>query len=282
MNDQAEALRRRVQLSESKEATVIAVASGKGGVGKSNVCLNLAIALAQHGKRVAIFDLDFGMANVDILMGVSPRFHLIDMLESRLTIWDILEKGPGGISYFAGGSGFTGFIHLNESKLNRFFGQMEAISSRYDFIFLDMGAGATEESMKLILAAHEVFIVTTPEPTAMTDAYSMIKYIHLRDQKKPMFVIVNRAESDQEGRHTIENLQRVAKQFLQKVLTPLGVLPYDQAVSKAVKAQTPFVLYDNKAQASAAMFELARSYLGLERSSESRAASFIARVRTFF
>ncbi|MDT8859007.1 MinD/ParA family protein [Alkalihalobacillus sp. MEB130] len=262
MNDQAESLRRLINMNDEKEAKVIAVVSGKGGVGKSNVCLNFAISLSNLNKKVAIIDLDIGMGNLDILMGLTPSYHLLDMLENQLSVWDIMEESDVGISYIAGGSGFSTFSKLNEEKMHRFFSQLEKIGKKFDYIFLDMGAGATKESLEFILAAHEVFIVTTPEPPSITDAYSMLKYIYLQENEKPLYLIVNRADSEQEGNRTLNSFKKVAMQFLSKEISILGFIPDDTNVKKAVKAQIPFVIWNDQTKASKAVKQLASSYIG--------------------
>ncbi|KHF39760.1 MinD/ParA family protein [Halalkalibacter okhensis] len=280
MNDQAENLRRLIEMNDNnKEAKVIAVVSGKGGVGKSNVCLNFAISLSELNKKVAIIDLDIGMGNLDILMGLSPRYHLLDMLENQLSIWDIIEESKVGISYIAGGSGLSKFVQLNDKKRQRFFSQLEQMGHAFDYIFLDMGAGATEESIEFVLAAHEVFIVTTPEPPAITDAYSMLKYIYLQEKEKPLFLIVNRADSEKEGNRTLNNFKHVALQFLDKEIGILGFIPDDATVSKAVKAQTPFVIWSKQAKASMAVSRLASSYLGVDKQSSTKFSQFLFKVK---
>lgn len=282
MNDQAENLRRLVEPTEVTEAKVIAVVSGKGGVGKSNVSLNFAISLSQLGKRVAIFDLDIGMANLDILMGLTPSYHIMDLLDNQLSIWDIIEEGPGGIAYIAGGSGFSKFVELDDQRMQRFFSQLELIGQHYDYIILDMGAGATKGSIQFVLAADDVFVVTTPEPPAMTDAYAMVKYIFLHEKEKPLYLIVNRAESTKEGNRTLDSFKRVALQFLQKDLSILGFIPNDTIVMRAVKAQTPFVVMDKEAKASKAMLQLASSYLGEDRQQPTTFGHFISKVKRLF
>ncbi|WP_096199379.1 MinD/ParA family protein [Bacillus sp. FJAT-45350] len=284
MNDQAESLRRIVDdSSDVPECKVISVVSGKGGVGKSNFSLNFSIGLAQEGKKVILFDLDIGMANVDILMGVSAKYNIVDMIEHEMTIWDIIEEGPENISYISGGSGFTSIFKLSITKFERFIQQIEALQKKYDYIILDMGAGASEDSMQFILSAHETFIVTTPEPTSITDAYAMIKYIHLKDKELPCSLLINRIESAKEGRATAENLQRVAKQFLDKDLNLLGSLPNDKTVVKAVKSQKPFLLLDPKSKSSRSLKEIVKSYLG---ESQDKAnppnSSFISKFTRFF
>jgi flagellar biosynthesis protein FlhG len=279
MNDQAENLRRLIQMRNLKEAKVIAVVSGKGGVGKSNVCLNFAISLSQLGKQVAIIDLDIGMGNLDILMGLSPTYHLMDLLENQLSIWDIIEESSTGISYIAGGSGFSKLVDLTEERLRRFFSQLELIGQKFDYIFLDMGAGASKESLEFILAAHEVFIVTTPEPTAITDAYSMLKYIYIQENIKPLYVIVNRADSEKEGNRTLDSFKRVSLQFLEKEIICLGFIPYDPMVSKAVKAQKPFIVWDKNSKASKAVQQLVSMYVGEAKHTPSKFGQFIVKMQ---
>ncbi len=282
MIDQAESLRRLVNRTQINEAKVIAVVSGKGGVGKSNVSLNFAITLAQFGKKVAIFDLDLGMANVDILMGLSPSRHIMNLIEEELTIWDIIEDGPEGIAYIAGGSGFSKFVEVDKKGMDRFFSQLEQLYHHFDYIILDMGAGATKMSVQFALAAHDVFIVTTPEPPALTDAYAMMKYIILQEQEKPFYLIVNRTESKKEGDNVLTSFTRVATQFLQKEVQILGAIPFDQAVMKAVKAQVPFVLMDQKSQASKAMRDIATLYIGEQTRQPRRLEHFVTKMKRLF
>ncbi|NEU29354.1 MinD/ParA family protein [bacterium LRH843] len=282
MNDQAENLRRLVEPGQSEGAKVVAVVSGKGGVGKSNVCLNFAISLSRMQKRVAIIDLDIGMANIDILMGVSPSYHIMDLLEGGLSIWDIIEEGPAGIAYIAGGSGFSEFIQLDEIKMERFFNQLELIGTHFDYIFLDMGAGATKSSIQFVMAADDVFVVTTPEPPAITDAYAMVKYIYLHEKDKPTYLIANRVESEKEGLRTLTSFKKVAGQFLQKDVFTLGSIPFDHTVMKAVKAQIPFVLMNEKGAASKALQHLAATYLGKNEERPTTFGHFIHKVRHLF
>ncbi|OIJ13146.1 cobyrinic acid a,c-diamide synthase [Anaerobacillus alkalilacustris] len=264
MNDQANNLRRMLHMaSDGKRGTkVIAVVSGKGGVGKSNFSLNFALQLKKAGKKVILFDLDIGMANADILMGFSSKYTFVDMIEHELSIWDIIEEGSNNLSFIAGGTGLSSMFQLNPRKLSRFLQQLELINGEFDYIIFDMGAGATKDRFNFILSATEVIVVTTPEPTSVTDAYAMLKYIQLKDQNIPVSVLVNRAESNSEGKKTFENLKVVSGQFLQKDISLLGIIPNDPIVLKAVKAQVPFSLYSPDSKPSKAVIKIANDYIG--------------------
>ncbi|MCT8139839.1 MinD/ParA family protein [Anaerobacillus sp. CMMVII] len=265
MNDQAKNLRQMLEMASDTniDTKVLAVVSGKGGVGKSNFSLNFAIDLMKVGKKVLLFDLDIGMANVDILMGVSPQFTILDMIERDLSILEIIEEGPEQLSFIAGGTGFSSLFQLNPRKLSRFLQQLELLNGKYDYIIFDMGAGISKDSLHFILAANEVIVVTTPEPTSITDAYALIKYIHLKDQDIPIAILVNQVDSPAEGKKTFENLKLVSSQFLQKDITLLGIIPFDMIVLKAVKAQVPFLLYSPSSKPSQSLKELIPRYLGV-------------------
>lgn len=285
MNDQAENLRKLLHksCSEHKETKVIAVVSGKGGVGKSNFSLNFALQLSKIGKKVLLFDLDIGMANVDILLGVSSKYSIVDMIDRDLSILDIIEEGPEGLSFIAGGSGLTTSFQLNPRKLARFLQQLEKINGRYDYFIFDMGAGATKDSLQFILASHQIFVVTTPEPTSVTDAYAMIKYIQMKDRVIPISLVVNRAETTTEGMKTFDNLKLVTEQFLQKQIDLIGVIPNDPLVLKAVKTQKPFILMKPESKPSKAVKEIVSDFIGENNSPEQPAlGSFIHKFKTFF
>lgn len=279
MNDQAESLRRLVKKSNGNGAKVIAVVSGKGGVGKSNLSLNFALALLKRGKKVAILDLDLGMANIDILMGVNPMRHMMDVIGEQLSIWDVVEEGPEGLAYIAGGSSFPTLVEVDDEGMRRFFTQLEQLCNYYDYIVMDMGAGVSKTSLEFTLASDDIFIVTTPEPTALTDAYAIMKQIALKDQSKPFYLIVNRTDSQEEGENVGKNFTRVAARFLNKEVRVLGTIPYDKKVIQAVKAQTPFVLYDESAKASKAVFQLAALYIGEQPDDSNRFDNFVSKIK---
>src|SRR5690625_315133 len=261
-DDQASKLRQTMRSRRAnRQAKTIAVVSGKGGVGKTNFTINFALKLMEQKKSVLIMDLDIGMGNVDILLGTQSRYSIVEMYEKELSIHDIIESGPNSLSYIAAGSGLSEVFNFDEAKLNYFSEQFNDIVANYDFIFFDMGAGATDQSLSYVLATDECIIVTTPEPTAVMDAYAMIKHIHQKNQSLPFYLLINRAESIKEGRRTIDKLQKVTDYFLSKKIKALGVLPYDKKVSKAVIAQVPFVLSNPQARVSRAIDQIVSQYL---------------------
>lgn len=283
MHDQAEHLRNRMNGNiEENNCKTIAVISGKGGVGKSTTVLNFAIELQNKGKRVLIFDLDIGMGNIDILLGQPSKYTILNFLEGFLPIHDMIEIGPKGLSYIAGGSGFNDLLELDETKLNYFFTQYELLTKEYDYIFFDLGAGVTKSSLAFILASDECFLVTTPEPTSIADAYSMIKHIVKEDPKLPIVVWMNRSETVREGMLMLDKFANVAKEFLNKDIIKLGVLPYDFIVSRAVSRQTPYVILNENARVSRAMRQNVERYLTLnETNYEPKQATFIQRLKKF-
>lgn len=260
MNDQAQQLRRQMNKG-TQQAKTIAVISGKGGVGKSNITLNVAIDLVNRGKKVLIFDLDIGMGNIDILLGLQSKHSIVDMFDQHLPIEEVIETTSNGLSYITAGSGLTDLFQMNEEKIHFFLDQFNHVLDRYDFIFFDMGAGATKESLFYILSADECFVVTTPEPTAMMDAYAMIKHVHSRNNDLPFYLIMNRAQTKKDGKIATERLKRVVYQFLKKDMVSLGQLSYDKIVSKAVSKQTPFVISDPKSTITKEIHDLMSDYL---------------------
>lgn len=269
MNDQARLLREQINKHRSvnkgneieKEAKTLAVVSGKGGVGKSNFSLNFALTLQQKGYRVLLFDLDIGMANIDILMGTTQKYSIVHLFEEGRDLDQIIQKGPENISYIAGGSGLTDIFKLDDHKRRYFLSQLAKASSQYDFIIFDMGAGITEESLQLLLAVDEICLLTTCEPTSLTDAYSALKYINMHNPSIPFHLILNKVPDLKVAAKTAERLQAVAKQFLTKNLNHLGSIPDDRAVLLAVMEQTPFILKNPNSPASKAMAKLSARYL---------------------
>lgn len=262
MNDQAASLRRKIEAQHHQRlAKTISIISGKGGVGKSNIALNFSLELMNQGKKVIIFDLDVGMGNIHILLGLQPDKTIIDLLNENLSIYDVIAYGPEGLAYIAGGTGLTGFLELTEDRKNHFYMQYNELVQMYDYIIFDMGAGVTQDSLFFILASDESIVVTTPEPTSITDAYSMVKQIVNHGGEMPIHIILNRAISQKEGIAALRRFQHVIKQFLHIQTNGMGVIPEDQIVTQAVLQQTPYMLLNKKSQAAKSMRKLTENYL---------------------
>lgn len=240
MNDQAEALRHLVhsQDTQAKTTRILTVTSGKGGVGKSNFSLNFAMALQKRGYSVLVFDADVSFANIDVLLGTPAKYNLIHLLKGEKTIWEIIQVGPNNLQYIAGGSGFQDLVRLSDNELEYFAEQIGKLNGHFDFILFDTGAGLSKETVRFITAAEETIVVTTPEPTSITDAYALIKMLKSMGHEISFRLVVNRVSDDKEGKQTADNIRQVADKYLGLQLPVLGFIPDDSNVSKAVKKQT--------------------------------------------
>lgn len=270
MMDQAEALRNLVKRQELQDegrtTRVVTVTSGKGGVGKSNFSLNFALSLQRLGKKVLLFDADLGMANIDVLMGVSSTYNLYHLLKQEKTIWEIVQEGPEGLNFIAGGSGLRDLMDLSAEQLDRFAEEIGKLHGKYDVILFDTGAGLSKETVKFITSAQETIVVTTPEPTSITDAYALIKMVKAMEADVQFKLIVNRASDFREGKQTADKISMVAERFLHSDLPHLGILPDDPNVSKAVKRQMPFTVAYPGSEASLAVDRIAKHFLEIPQS----------------
>lgn len=265
MTDQAANLRKKVAVTEeTRQAKTISIISGKGGVGKSNIALNFSIELMKQQKKVIIFDLDVGMGNINILLGLSSKHTIVDLLNENLPIADVVAHGPNNLAYVAGGSGLSGFLELTHEKKAHFYQEFEKLMEAYDYIIFDMGAGVTMDSLFFILASDESIVVTTPEPTSITDAYSMIKQLVNHGYENQINIVLNRAPSQKEGIVSLENFQHVVTQFLHIQTNALGVLPEDQTVTQSVLKQTPFMILNEKSKIARSMSILTERFLKLK------------------
>ncbi|MGN7470214.1 MinD/ParA family protein [Brevibacillus sp. SAFN-007a] len=285
MRDQAEQLRLRMQQSGAREKTtrLVTVTSGKGGVGKSNFSLNFGLGLLERGHKAVLFDVDLGLANLDVLMGITPKKHLFHLLEPDTDVWEIMERGPGGLEFIAGGSGFTQIMQLDEPKLDRLFTRLNPLQGYADTIIFDTGAGLAKESLRFMLSSDEVILVTTPEPPAITDAYAVIKMLHARNPAIVIRLVINRASSEREGKMTADKLAMVAKRFLDMDIHSLGSVFEDPHVSKAVKQQRPFLLTYPQSQAAKSIRHLVDRYLETpaDAAKTSGLKGFLARLKHF-
>ncbi|MCU9612085.1 MinD/ParA family protein [Caldibacillus lycopersici] len=262
MNDQAEKLRYRIKRQlNGKNAKTIAFISGKGGVGKSNVSLNFSIALAQQGKRVLIFDLDIGMGNIDLLAGITPNKTIAHYFMEDCPLDRIIEEGPEGIHFIAGGSGLDQFVKLDKSRIEYLIKELHWLLYEYDYLVFDIGAGMDEGLVQFLAFVEHIFVVVTPEPTSIMDAYSAIKYLYLQSPNINIHLMGNRMKNDRENMETFERLLQAMDHFLQKDAEVIGFIPEDSQVVHAVKMQIPFIIFKPNAQASKKMKWLAYQFL---------------------
>lgn len=252
---------KQVSRPRLRQARTIAVTSGKGGVGKTNFTVNFGIQLAKGGYRVVVFDADIGMANMDVLMGLSPRYTLYDLLRPDVTVFDVMEQGPQGILLVPGSSGFQEQLRLTPLERSRIVSQLQEVGHTADFILVDTGAGMNEDSAALILAADEIILITTPEPTAVTDGYAVMKYLFSQQDDLRMNVVINRVQSRKEAEVTGHNIETAVNTFLERDVRILGHLPDHPDVARAVKRQRPFSECYPNSRVTRHLQVLSRGYL---------------------
>ncbi len=264
MLDQAERLRRLVngeeELQDDKKAKIITVTSGKGGVGKSNFVVNLAILLQRRGKKVLIFDADIGMGNDDVLMGVYPKYNVFDLIKGR-SIEEILVEGPEGVKLLPGGSGLNQVEDLQDSEREVFLKRLERLNG-FDYIIMDTGAGINRSVLAFIACSEEVIVVTTPEPTSLTDAYSLVKatdHFKIKDKAK---IIVNKTFTEAEGIETFNKFERAVNKFLSLRVEYLGNISDDRKLIQGVRKQVPFVISYPHSDAAKSVEKIAERILG--------------------
>ncbi|TXL67699.1 MinD/ParA family protein [Cerasibacillus terrae] len=283
MGDQAENLRQQIYRSSNKRnhAKTISFVSGKGGVGKSNISLNFAIEMQQRGKKVLIIDMDIGMGNMEVLLGLQAKHSIVDLFVSRFKLHDIIQQGPKNLSFIAGGSGLTNLFTVAQEDMNYFFEEYEKALQHFDFILFDMGAGIDEKSLSFILASDECIVITTPEPTAITDAYSMIKHILHHDRSFSLYIVMNRVSHLKKGKEVANQFKQIIFNFLHREVDIIGILPNDSLVSKAVVKQKPYLLLNENAPISKAVKRLVGNYLNEKVEKQIVSLSFIDKLKTF-
>ncbi len=266
--DQAQQLRNVIKKQNQKDikaARVLTITSGKGGVGKSNLAVNLAVQLSRKGQRVIIFDADFGLANVEVMFGVIPQYNLSDFIYRGKSIKDIITPGPEGIGFISGGSGVIGLNNLYREQILRLVKNIGELNELADFIIIDTGAGVSDQVLEFVLASPEVLLVTTPEPSSLTDSYSLLKALYrnpnfIKDGTK-IHVVANKVNSNEEGHMVYERLHAVVDQFLDGEINFLGMIPQDAELERSVRQQKTVSLNDPNAEATKAFEVLATNLL---------------------
>ncbi|MBQ7588515.1 MAG: MinD/ParA family protein [Lachnospiraceae bacterium] len=259
--DQAEHLRNIIKMNAQVQrptARVITVTSGKGGVGKSNVSINLAVQLRRLGQRVIIFDADFGLANIEVMFGAIPKHNLGDLIYQGKNIKEIITRGPMDIGFISGGSGIAGLTNLGRDYINYLIQNLAELDMLADVIIIDTGAGISDAVIEFLVASGEVLLVTTPEPTSITDSYSLLKALnrHVRFSREmtTIKVVANKVRSPEEGQQLYNKLNAVVSRYLKIPIRYLGYVPEDSQLVRAVMQQTPISI-DNPNAKSARAFE---------------------------
>lgn len=260
--DQAEQLRRIIKGRAPQKrplARVITVTSGKGGVGKSNTAINLAIQLRRIGQKVIILDADFGLANIEIMFGAVPKHNLCDLIYQGKSIKDIITWGPMEVGFISGGSGITGLSNLNRDELSYIIENLSELDEMADTIIVDTGAGIADAVLEFLVASGEILLVTTPEPTSITDSYSLLKALsrHPRyhTETTQIMVLANKVTGEAQAQALYAKLETVVERYLKVPISYLGMIPQDPQLAKAVMQQTPVSLEMPRAR-SAIAYEL--------------------------
>ncbi|MDE7300240.1 MAG: MinD/ParA family protein [Lachnospiraceae bacterium] len=267
--DQAEQLRRLVKQnsdSPGHTARVITVTSGKGGVGKTSVSVNLAIEFSRAGNRVIIMDADFGLANIEVMLGIRPQYNLADVMFGGKSISSIITQGPENIRFISGGSGIHELTRMTREQIVNLTMRLKELDEMADIIIIDTGAGIADSVLEFVAASAEVLLVVTPEPTSITDAYALLKTLNRNSEFSTehtrIRMIANRVTRAGEGRELFEKLSVVASKFLSFDLEYLEEIPQDDQVSRAIIRQKPVVISAPGSNAGRALKELAEILAG--------------------
>lgn len=255
-SDQAAGLRRA---HPARRCRTVAVASGKGGVGKTSVAVNLALTWARAGRRTCLLDGDLGLANVDVLLNLHPPHSLRDVVAGTKGLHEVVIEGPAGLRVIPAASGVEALADLGTADRGRLLSRLQGLEGLADVAVVDTGAGISRMVLSLVLAADETVIVTTPEPTALTDAYALIKVLTLRQPALPLHLVINLAEHAAQAREVYGHLDRIIRRFLRREIPLAGWIPRDGCVERAVREQRPLALYFPYARATEAIQALART-----------------------
>lgn len=269
--DQAEQLRNIIKANGKPQRTlarVITVTSGKGGVGKSNTAINLAVQFRKMEQRVIILDADFGLANIEIMFGAVPKHNLCDLIYQGKNIKDIITWGPMEVGFISGGSGIAGLSNLGKDYLDYIIKNLSELDEMTDIIIVDTGAGISDAVLEFLVASGEILLVTTPEPTSITDSYSLIKALgrHPRYSKEDSQVkmIANKVSDEREARALYAKLESVVEKYLKVPISYLGMVPHDPQLAKAVMQQMPVSIEHPNSKSALAYEALAARLMNKE------------------
>lgn len=264
--DQAEGLRKMMGNFPQSNTKILAVTSGKGGVGKSSFALNLGISLANMKdapKKVIVFDADLGLANIHVLLGAIPKNNLLHVIKGQKKMSDIIYKTETGVDFIAGASGFTQLANIKDDEKENLIEAMKEISYA-DYIVIDTSAGISSNVISFVTAAHETIVITTPEPTSITDAYGIIKAIVTESENANIKLVLNRVKNPAEANKVARKIIEICAQFLNTKIENIGFIYDDPIVAEAVKRQTPFVQMYPAANVTLCINHIARRILNME------------------
>ncbi|HSR10544.1 MAG TPA: MinD/ParA family protein [Thermodesulfobacteriota bacterium] len=268
--DQAEGLRTLVRTMPAgfpegetrRSPLVISVGSGKGGVGKTNVVANLAYAFTLLGKKTLVFDADLGLANIDVLLGLAPRYNIRHLLDGQKTVFEILAAGPGGMMVLPESSGVLELVDLDETQKIFLLNELDALAGTVDILLIDTAAGISSNVLYFNLAAEDTIVVVTPEPTSITDAYALIKVLAKKYRKERFSILINSAQGAQEAKEAFRKISLAVDRFLGSLsIDYLGYIPYDEKLPMAVKTQKPVMEMFPQAASSRGFMEIARNLI---------------------
>ncbi|CUT00335.1 MinD/ParA family protein [Candidatus Chrysopegis kryptomonas] len=277
--DQAEKLRNLVRekiQSENYNAHVIAIGNGKGGCGKTNIILNLALILSKNGKKVLIYDADLNLANVDILLGVSPRYRFLDFIRGDVGLDDVLIDVRENLTLLPANSGSLNFPKISGDRLIQIIKEILQMEKNFDFILIDTPAGISDEVIKILGYSDDYILVATPEPTSIMDAYAVVKLVYYQTGKSNVKLIVNNINGSVDPVDVANRLSFACEKFLGVKINYIGSIPYDPAVSRSVMLQKPFVELFPRSGASIALNKIASNLLSLDRVKKQK--SFFGRL----
>ncbi|MBI5232725.1 MAG: MinD/ParA family protein [Deltaproteobacteria bacterium] len=238
---------------------VITISSGKGGVGKTNVVVNLAVSLARLGKKVVVLDADLGLGNIDVLLGLAPRYNLGHFLRGEKLLEEIMTEGPCGIRIIPAASGLEELTRLTLEHKLLLISNLENLNEKADYLLIDNAAGISENVLFFSIAASEIIVVASPDPTSIVDAYAFIKVLNLKYGEKRFRLLVNMAKTAEEGLGVYKNISLVAGRYLNISLDYLGHIAYDEKVRRAVREQKPVCELYTTSAAKQGFLELARN-----------------------
>ncbi len=240
-------------MSLSRPVQVIAVTGGKGGVGKTNLSVNVSMALAEMQRRVVLLDADLGLANVDVLLGIKSPYNLSDVLNGECELRDVLIDAPGGLKVVPASSGVQHMTQLNAQQHAALINAFSDLDQQLDVLVIDTAAGISDTVVSFVTAAHEVVVVVCDEPSSITDAYALIKLVSTEYQQTRFRVVANMTRTLSEGQNLFNKLQLVCDRFLDVTLQYIGHIPFDENVRKAVQKQTPLLQFAPRCRASQAI-----------------------------